>query len=436
MADSNAIRAGRAYVELSGDSTKLTAALNQAATKLKTFGKLVQGFGKALAAASAAVTAPLIISAKYAGSVGEQFANMAKRTGASVESLSTLGYIASQTGTSMDAVETGVKKMQKTLYDARTGLKTASDALGELGLNAQKLEAMSADKQLATIGEAMRGISNPSERAALAIAIFGRSGTELLPMMLQGSSAMGAMAQQAQRLGLVLSTVDVEAAGAFNDKLSEVWQTLKVLAFQVGVAIIPPLTALANLAENVVAPMTAWVKANREAVVWVLAAGGALATAGAAAYLFGSAIVSAVGAFTTIAAAGTFAIGAIAAGAEIIAAIAAAVLTPIGAIAAAAAVFLAEVVAVGSALAGLAAYALYARGAFDPLIRVFKTLAGDASEAFRGISQALADGNIREAVEIFWAEVQLEFARGTNAVYHYWVYLRDQIRATAPGGNL
>jgi len=102
---SNAIRAGRAFVELFADDSKLVCGLRRAQKKLKAFGQSIRNMGLKIAGLGAAMVAPLLAAAKAFSSMGDQVAKMAKRTGLSVESLSELKFVASQTGTEFESLE-------------------------------------------------------------------------------------------------------------------------------------------------------------------------------------------------------------------------------------------------------------------------------------------------------------------------------------------
>ena len=54
---------------------------------------------------------------------------MSKRTGISVEALTEVDYVASQTGTTIESFEGGIKKMQKALEEAAGGSAEAREAL-------------------------------------------------------------------------------------------------------------------------------------------------------------------------------------------------------------------------------------------------------------------------------------------------------------------
>ena len=75
--------------------------------------------------------APLVASAKLFIGYGDQVAKMAKRTGLSVEALSELQYAAGQSGVEVATLENGLRRMQRSIYDAGRGLSTATDGLSD-----------------------------------------------------------------------------------------------------------------------------------------------------------------------------------------------------------------------------------------------------------------------------------------------------------------
>ncbi len=113
MASSQSIRAGRAFVELFADDTKLVRGLRAAEKRLKAFGASVQSIGTKIFGLGAAAIAPLLATTNVFSEMGDQLAKMSARTGISVESLSELGYAAQQSGTDMETLEGGVRKLQK-----------------------------------------------------------------------------------------------------------------------------------------------------------------------------------------------------------------------------------------------------------------------------------------------------------------------------------
>ena len=81
MAGARGIRAGRAYVELFADNTKLIRGLRQASAKLKAFGATVTAVGMKLAAFGAIIGAPLAVATKVFASFDDQMRAVQAVTG-------------------------------------------------------------------------------------------------------------------------------------------------------------------------------------------------------------------------------------------------------------------------------------------------------------------------------------------------------------------
>ena len=208
MASTQGIRAGRAFVELFADDSKLVRGLRQAEKKLKAFGDSIRNLGMKTVGLGAAMIAPLGVAAKSFADLGSRMWDMSRRTGVSVEALSVLGYAAEQSGAGTEALEKGIRRMQRTIYDAGRDLSTATDSLADLGLTFQDVEGLSPEAQFRLLAERLDGIEDPTRKAAVAMTIFGRSGTELLPMLEGGAAGIAAYEAQSRSLGLVMGTED------------------------------------------------------------------------------------------------------------------------------------------------------------------------------------------------------------------------------------
>src|SRR5690606_25620627 len=116
MAGSN-IRAGGAFVEIFGKDM-LDKSLKAASVKLKAFGQSVAAIGGGITAGMTAAAAPFVAMTKTFADVGDVAHKAALRTGMTTNAISELGYAAALSGSSLAAVETGVRKMQQAIVDA------------------------------------------------------------------------------------------------------------------------------------------------------------------------------------------------------------------------------------------------------------------------------------------------------------------------------
>ena len=411
MASSQGIRAGKAFVELFADDTKLVRGLRAAEKRLKAFGAGVQSIGTKLFGLGAAAVAPLLATTNVFADMGDQLAKMSARTGISVEALSELGYAAEQSGADLETLEGGVRKMQKFLVEAAQGSKGAGDTLSKLGLRLSDLGRLTPDQQFELLADRISKIQDPAIRAATAMEVFGKTGTSLLPMMQDGAKGIEALKQQARDLGLVISTEDAKAAETFGDKLDDLWKVIKSGVFAIGAALAPLLQDLATSAIRVAKVTADWVRQNKGLIVTVFKIAAGVAAAGAVMVVLGT-LISGVGAAFGVAASIITGIGTVL---GVLGTVIGALLSPIG--------------LVTAAVIGLGAYLSYASGvgseALQWLADTFNTLKDDALAAWQGIGDALAAGDLALAAKILWLTLKMEWQKGVAFLQEHWIAFKE-----------
>ena len=411
MASSQGIRAGKAFVELFADDTKLVRGLKAAEKRLKAFGAGVQSIGTKLFGLGAAAVAPLLATTNVFASMGDQLAKMSARTGISVESLSELGYAAEQSGADLATLEGGVRKMQKFLVDAAEGSSTAQQTLSRLGLSLADLGSLSPEQQFELLADRLSQIRDPAIRAATAMEVFGKTGTSLLPLMQDGAKGIAALRQQARDLGLVISTEDAKAAETFGDTLDDLWKVIKSGVFAIGAALAPLLQDLATSAIRIAKITADWIRENKARIVTVFKIAAGVAAGGAALVVLGT-LISGVGATFGVATSVITGIGTVL---GVVGTVIGALLSPIG--------------LVTAAVVGLGAYLLYLSGAGSQalgwLADTFQALKDDALAAWKGIGDALAAGDLALAAKILWLTPRMEWQKGVAFLQEHWIAFKE-----------
>lgn len=306
MANSGAIQAGRAYVELFADDSKLQQGLKLAQARLKAFGTSVQSLGKGAFLAASAVLTGLGAGVKSFIASGDQLAKMSQRTGVAVEALSELKFAAGQSGTDLETLETSLRKMQATLVDAANGSSSAVKALEHLGLKVEDIQALNPEQQFKLMADRLSQIQNPTARAAAALDIFGKSGTQLLPLMEQGAAGMEALQQQARDLGLTISTNTAQAAVRAGDAIDVMWAAIKRAGQAAGEVLLPVVEKLSKSIADTAARTTKWISANAELVNSAALAAAGLLAFGAAAIFVGKAMTGLAATIKAVSVAMTF----------------------------------------------------------------------------------------------------------------------------------
>jgi len=177
-------------------------------------------------ALAAAIMVPVVAAFKSFAQQGEDIANMADKTGLTTKEVQQLGYAAKLTGSNMSGLDISVKKMQRTLVDARTGGKAAQDAFRQLGLSWEDLSKMSVGDQFKAIADALGKVKDEATRTDLAVTIFGKNGTTMLPMFIEGVTKLS---DAFDKLGGGMSDADLEKAKAAQraiENLETAWNQL------------------------------------------------------------------------------------------------------------------------------------------------------------------------------------------------------------------
>ena len=112
-----------------------------------------------------------------------QLDDFSEKVGASVENLSKLAGVAKISGTDMGLLESGLVRLSAALSKADDEAKGAGKAFSLLGLDPEKLQAMDSAEALQAVADKFAELEDSSGKTALAMAIFGKSGAQLLPYL-------------------------------------------------------------------------------------------------------------------------------------------------------------------------------------------------------------------------------------------------------------
>jgi phage-related protein len=210
-------------------------------------------FGKVALAAGALATTKLV---KFGRDSQEAFMGLVTQTnslqrimGGTRESVSKMSAAMRLSGVDVDKADGSIRIFSKNLGNAAQDSEKAAAMAEKLGV-----EFLDASGNVKPMAEILPGLSDTfaampdgAEKTALAIQLFGRSGTDMLPFLNKGSAAIGELTEQAERMGLV---VDDVAAGIFakaRASTREYAATVDGLKAAVGQGLTPITTAAGNV---------------------------------------------------------------------------------------------------------------------------------------------------------------------------------------------
>ena len=206
-----------------------------------------------------------------------------------------LKFAAEETGTEFEAVETGIKRMQRAIIASQRG----SGHLPWL----RELVNLKPEEQLERVADRIAAIPNPAQRAAVAMELFGRGGTAMLPMLAGGAKGLAQWRKEAEEMGRIKTKEQAEQATLLNLAFKRLVGTATVFRNVFGAALAPVLRNVLGIMIQYIKQATLWVKEHKALVVYAFSFGAALTGIGVAAIVVGKVIGVLAGVFGMIRAA-------------------------------------------------------------------------------------------------------------------------------------
>lgn len=283
MASANAIKAGEAYVSLSGDSKPFDAAVARMGAKVRAVGEMVNRAARATALAGAGLSIPatgtILETAKIAAA-GEAF-------GLAGEKASRLfGIMAAAGSDTRDATE-GLVTFNQRIADALAGVGEESRKLfAGLGVDAKSFEGLDTADRFYALIDALKAVPDNAKRTGLLLKAVGEdAGKNLLPVLTMSE-------EELRKLGDAFQKTDAELKSAKDASrqyavatgyLKGAWEGLVT-------AIVPAFKAVAEVFTSIGRSVGQWLRANREAIATGLTLTGVVLGVVAAVKLAGVAI--------------------------------------------------------------------------------------------------------------------------------------------------
>ncbi len=204
--------------------------------------------------------------------------DLTQRLGMTTEAFQKLSYAAKISGVDQEQLAGSLEKMQERLAEvAIEGGGPAADALKRFGINARDLTTMAPEQAFMRMVGVLEQIPNSMERIKVAKDIFGKSGTGMINLAMEGTASLKAMGLEASQLGVALSAIDNAKLAETDDALDKIWLAVSGVANTIAVQLSPYITAVSD-------QFIAWMKSGTttgsfiaQAVDWITTAIGGLA---------------------------------------------------------------------------------------------------------------------------------------------------------------
>jgi hypothetical protein len=163
------------------------------------FREMLAGFAELMIAAFA--IEKVADFAKEIGEAAEQTVHLAETFGMTVGQVQQLGGVAKATGISLDTITRGMAALDRTMINAEHANNTAANALKAVGISAN--DGRNQMDKLLAVADKFKEMDDGPKKVALAMALFGKSGKELIPILDMGREGIEKINEKTKEYGVV-----------------------------------------------------------------------------------------------------------------------------------------------------------------------------------------------------------------------------------------
>ncbi|MEO8022092.1 phage tail tape measure protein [Polaromonas sp.] len=201
-------------------------------------GQVRAGFLAVGAAAATGFIAAAVAFDQLTKKAGD-FQDMGEKIGDTGENIASLAVAAGTAGTSMDTVVSASQRLTKGLTGVDDESKAAGAAVGALGLNLKEFKALAPADQFEQVAKSLAGFEDGAQKTAVAMALFGKTGAELLPFLKE-------LGQEGGRQ-VILTQKQIEQADQYADAQAKLVAQISLHAQAIASDMVPAVNEFTSL---------------------------------------------------------------------------------------------------------------------------------------------------------------------------------------------
>lgn len=240
---------GALRVVLGADTVAFEDGLKRAQSRMADVGATIAKTAAAMGVAVAAAATALGFAIKGAVDEADKLGKLAQSVGVPVDELSRLKHAADLSGVGIEELGKSVGRLSKAMSEvAGGGTGPAAEAFRALGITVTNTDGTlrSSTEVMTDIAARFGKIEDGAGKTALAMAIFGRAGADMIPLLNQGADALRSMMNEADQLGIVITDRTAKAAEAFNDNLTRLGKVKDGIILKITEHLLPGLESMSN----------------------------------------------------------------------------------------------------------------------------------------------------------------------------------------------
>jgi len=228
--ENNIRRLGNSMQGLQGQAKNAAAGFSNLKGAIGAFGAAIAG---------SAIVGGLSAIVKKSIDAGDELFNLQAKTGIAANALIGLGNAAKLADVDQETLGKGLTKLSINLVKAAEGNDTLARKFEALGVSVKGTDGqvVSADVALKQIADRFADMPDGAQKAAAAVALFGKAGADLIPLLNEGAAAMDEFTYK-------VSDDFAARSDLFNDTITELGIKAQGFGMELTDALLPALQSI------------------------------------------------------------------------------------------------------------------------------------------------------------------------------------------------
>lgn len=217
---------------------------------------------RGISTAAGIVVGSLTGLAIKAANTADDLSELSSKTGLSTDTLQEMQYAAERVDVDVSTMTGSLKKLTQQMKKAKDGNKTAAEAFEKLGVKVTGANGELRDNEevFYDLLEALSQVENDTERDAAAMELFGKSASELNPIIEDGGKKLKELGKEAQDAGLIMSKDAIDGANKFKDALDKLKATAEASFNKVGAELAEALIPVVEQLGEWIGKLLEWIR--------------------------------------------------------------------------------------------------------------------------------------------------------------------------------
>jgi len=225
---------------------------NQVNKLSKEIGSKLKPACSAVAVGITALAGASAMMINQAVEAGDRIDKMSQKMQMSRQTFQELDYVFSQNGADISMMQTGMSNLAKAMEGARGGAKANVKTFQALGISLKDNNGQlkTSETVMFEAISKLQKMPESAKKTALSLQLFGKSATELQPLLNGNAKSVDELRKKFKDLGMGMSDEQVDSAVKFKDTMDTIQRTFAGLVNQIGASLLPSFQSLADKLVN------------------------------------------------------------------------------------------------------------------------------------------------------------------------------------------